>query len=66
MSVPAEGYFALNAGFNIENQGVNPDETVEYSPAHYLLKKDPQLDRAIEVALSQIDEQYIRPPEMPT
>ncbi|MCY0859973.1 MAG: PDZ domain-containing protein [Sulfolobaceae archaeon] len=38
-------------GLGIENHGVEPDIEVEISPQDYAMGKDPQLDKAIELAL---------------
>jgi tricorn protease len=53
-------------GFVVENVGVAPDIEVEQWPADVLNGKDPQLEKAIEVALEQLKknppEQTVRPP----
>ena len=41
-------------GYGIENHGVDPDEVIEISPEQAAQGQDPQLDRAIEIALGQI------------
>lgn len=42
-------------GFNIENEGVAPDIEVEQWPADVAAGRDPQLDRAIAVALELLE-----------
>lgn len=49
-------------GFIVENVGVEPDIEVEMTPAEVAKGKDPQLEKAIEVALDQL-KKY--PPEIP-
>ena len=49
-------------GFVVENAGVAPDIEVEQWPADVINGKDPQLDKAIQVAL---DELAKNPPETP-
>jgi tricorn protease len=53
-------------GFVVENEGVAPDIEVEMTPADVIAGRDPQLDKAIEVALARLKEtpptQYKRPP----
>lgn len=49
-------------GFVVENAGVAPDIEVEQWPAEVISGKDPQLDKAIEVALKKLAE---NPPEIP-
>ncbi len=49
-------------GFVVENTGVAPDIEVEQWPADIINGKDPQLDKAIEVALRELEK---NPPETP-
>ena len=53
-------------GFIVENVGVAPDIEVEQTPADVIAGKDPQLEKAIEVALKQLKENPqvdpVRPP----
>jgi len=49
-------------GFVVENVGVEPDIEVEQWPADILQGKDPQLEKAIEVALKELAK---NPPEEP-
>ncbi len=55
-----------NDGFVVENEGVPPDVDVEMTPADVIAGRDPQLDKAIEIALAKLKEnpptQYKRPP----
>ncbi len=41
-------------GFIVENQGVAPDVEVEQAPRDVIAGKDPQLEKAIEVALAEL------------
>jgi tricorn protease len=49
-------------GFVVENVGISPDIEVEQWPADVINGKDPQLDKAIEVALQELKK---NPPEVP-
>lgn len=49
-------------GFVVENVGVAPDIDVEQTPAEVIAGHDPQLEKAIEVAMEQLRE---NPPEEP-
>ena len=53
-------------GFIVENVGVPPDIEVEQTPSEVLKGNDPQLQKAIEVALEELrknpPEEYKRPP----
>ena len=49
-------------GWVVENVGVPPDIDVEQDPAKVAAGKDPQLDRAIEVVLAELEK---NPPPRP-
>jgi tricorn protease len=49
-------------GFGIENVGVPPDIEVEITPADWAAGRDPQLDKAIEVVMQQLQ---ANPPSVP-
>lgn len=49
-------------GFVVENVGVSPDIEVEQTPAEVIKGNDPQLQKAIEVALKELEK---NPPEEP-
>jgi len=53
-------------GFIIENVGVHPDIEVEQTPAELIKGRDPQLEKAIEVIMEQLEQnppkEYVRPP----
>lgn len=49
-------------GFIVENVGVTPDIEVEQLPAEVIKGKDPQLEKAIEVALKELEK---NPPAKP-
>jgi tricorn protease len=53
-------------GFVVENVGVQPDIEVEQWPADIINGKDPQLEKAIEVAMKELEknppEEPVRPP----
>ena len=53
-------------GFIVENVGVPPDHEVEQTPAEVIAGHDPQLEKAIELALEALEanppKEYTRPP----
>jgi tricorn protease len=53
-------------GWVVENEGVPPDIDVEQTPADVIAGRDPQLEKAIEVAMKQLaehpPEKAVRPP----
>jgi Tol biopolymer transport system component/C-terminal processing protease CtpA/Prc len=51
--MPFIGIFRID-GTNMENNGEEPDYRVEIPVEEYLAGRDPQLDKAIEVALDQV------------
>lgn len=52
-------------GFIVENVGVAPDIEVEQTPAEVIQGHDPQLEKAIEVILEQLEENPPQEPERP-
>lgn len=54
--------FWTEDGFRIENEGVPPDIEVEQTPKDILAGRDPQLEKAIEVALAALAK---NPPALP-
>jgi len=55
-----------NDGYIVENVGIEPDIEVEQLPAEVLNGRDPQLEKAIEVALKELEknppQEPVRPP----
>lgn len=55
-----------NDGFVVENEGVAPDIEIEQDPGEVAKGRDPQLEKAIEVALKELEKNppptYKRPP----
>ncbi|MGE0452229.1 MAG: PDZ domain-containing protein [Vicinamibacteria bacterium] len=52
-------------GFVVENEGVPPDVEVEQAPADVIAGKDPQLERAIALALEELRKQPPQTPKRP-
>ena len=50
-------------GFVVENVGVPPDVEVEQLPVEVIAGRDPQLEKAIEIVLEQLE---ANPPKVPT
>lgn len=48
--------FYTKDGFQVENEGVAPDIEIEQLPKHIINGKDPQLEKAIEIALKGLKE----------
>jgi tricorn protease len=45
----------LDIGFDLENRGAEPDIPVEITPQDYIAGRDPQMEKAIEVALDLLE-----------
>lgn len=56
---PEYAFWFADAGWGIENHGVDPDHEVVITPEDWADGRDPQLDRAVELVLAALDE---RPP----
>jgi tricorn protease len=57
--------FYTEDGFRVENEGVAPDIEVEQTPAEVINGKDPQLEKAIEIALQKLEENPPKKMETP-
>lgn len=63
---PRYSFAFENKGFAVENHGVDPDIEVVCSPADFFAEHDPQLDRAMEVALESLNSApAASPPDLP-
>ena len=66
ITAPRTAVEGLNGTFPVENHGVAPNVKVWQNPALVHEGHDPQLDRAVQIALKQLKEnppkQYTRPP----
>jgi len=66
VTAPNLAFWTEEEGFGVENVGVPPDIEVEQTPALVAQGHDPQLEKAIEVALSELEKhppkKYTRPP----
>ena len=60
---PEFSFFFDDVGWRVENYGTDPDIEVDNAPQDYARGADPQLDRAIAIALDLLAE---RPPTPPT
>jgi tricorn protease len=52
-------------GFIVENEGVPPDVEVEQWPADVIAGKDPQLEKAIEIVLKNLESSPVQNPKKP-
>jgi tricorn protease len=55
IAIPNRGaYNSYTGTWDIENDGIQPDVEVDVLPEDYLAGRDPQLEKAVEVALAQL------------
>jgi tricorn protease len=59
---PEFARYGLNSEWVVENHGVDPDIVVDNTPDQVMKGHDPQLEKAIEVVMQQINE---HPPKLP-
>ncbi|MGW2151091.1 S41 family peptidase [Nonomuraea bangladeshensis] len=63
---PRYSFWLEGHGWGVENHGVDPDVEVVTTPQDRVAGRDPQLDRAVELALAALDEHpAATPPELP-
>jgi tricorn protease len=59
MVAPRGGFYDNNGEWAVEGEGIAPDVLIEQTPKDVINGRDPQLEKAIEIALKQIDSQYV-------
>jgi tricorn protease len=63
---PRYSFWLEGPGWGVENHGVDPDVEVVITPQDRVAGRDPQLDKAIELALAALEENPpATPPELP-
>ncbi|HKO58729.1 MAG TPA: PDZ domain-containing protein [Thermoanaerobaculia bacterium] len=62
ITAPNLAFWTPERGWEVENEGVPPDVEVEQTPADVIAGRDPQLERAIQIALEQL---AANPPQTP-
>jgi tricorn protease len=60
ITAPSLAFYDLNGKWAVENEGVAPDITVEYTPAAVLNGHDPQLEKAVQEGLRLVIEKGFR------
>ncbi len=66
ITVPTFGFYETDGTWGIEGHGVDPDIEVLDDPSKMINGGDPQLDKAIEVALDGVATKPYTPPARPT
>jgi tricorn protease len=62
---PNLAFWSEDEGFGIENVGVPPDIEVEITPKDWAAGRDPQLDKAIEVVMKELETNPVPAPKRP-
>jgi len=62
VTAPSVAFFSPKGNWDVENHGVEPDYTVEQDPKAVSEGHDPQLEKAVSLAMEQLAKQ---PPEQP-
>jgi tricorn protease len=65
VTAPNLAFWTAKEGYGVENVGVPPDYDVEITPKDYAAGKDPQLEKAIELALEALKKSPPRKDEAP-
>lgn len=60
---PEYATYMKDVGWKVENYGTDPDVEVDVTPSDYAKGKDPQLDKAIEIALAQLKKKPVELPD---
>ncbi len=60
---PEYATFMKDVGWKVENYGTDPDVEVDVTPEDYAKGRDPQLDKAIEIALDQLKKKPVELPD---
>ncbi len=65
VTAPRIAFYGPDGAWTAENVGVAPDVEVEITPVDFQAGRDPQLERAVEVALEQLEANPVVRPEPP-
>jgi tricorn protease len=60
ITAPALAFYDLNGKWALENEGVAPDIEVENMPGDVIVGRDPQLERAVQEAMKQLEQSPVR------
>jgi tricorn protease len=60
---PEYSFWFKDVGWGVENYGTDPDIEVEITPQDWAQGKDPQLEKAIQVILEQLEQNPVRLPD---
>ena len=65
VTAPSFGFVNINGQWDVENKGVAPDFEVDLDPKSVAGGRDPQLERAVAIAMDQMKEKFAPKPTRP-
>jgi tricorn protease len=65
VTAPRIAFYGADGSWTAENVGVAPDVEVEITPADFQAGRDPQLERAVEIALEALEARPVVQPQPP-
>jgi tricorn protease len=65
VTAPSFAFFTPEGKWDVENKGVSPDVEVELDPRAVREGHDPQLERAVAIAMDALKKQPVAPPKAP-
>ena len=60
---PEFSFWFADVGWGVENRGAEPDHEVDVSPQDHAAGRDPQLEKAVELALAALRERPVKAPD---
>jgi len=65
VTAPSSGVWNPNGQWEVENQGIAPDIEVELDPELVRQGRDPQLEKAVEVVMRELEKNPVARPKRP-
>ncbi len=65
VTAPRVAIWSPDGKWEVENIGVYPDIEVEFTPAEVIAGRDPQLEKAVEIVLQELEKNPLRKPKRP-
>jgi tricorn protease len=64
-SAPSSAVYNPNSDWEVENRGIAPDIEVEHDPEQVRQVRDPQLEKAVQVVLEELEKNPVPQPRRP-
>jgi tricorn protease len=65
VSAPSSAVWNPDGVYDVENRGIAPDIEVEFDPEVVLQGRDPQLEKAVEVVMQELEKNPVPRPRRP-